>query len=127
MKNLFSLFLILLLACNNKQPALVDYEIDIGIVIGQEICKTDLEQNAWLIKLNATQKKNYGKPITFQGVNYDNVVKVYDISKDFQKINTKCLVFFYTGSLNSPKNCNVSNPTIFEIPEIFIKDISPTL
>jgi len=116
---------IAMVACNNKHPYVPDYENAVGLIIGSETCKKNVDQNAWLIQFSGPNvgNKSYGETITFNGNTYSNVVKTYSLP-DTSKISGKKHLFeFYLEGKPAEKDCEVANPITFNITKIRIKNM----
>lgn len=115
-------------SCNNKQPFQIDFEIAPGIVIGQENCSSFPSKNAWLIQLTGPSvgagNRTFGDEITYNNIKYSNVVKTYNPPDTFKTPGKRYSFHFYPETNSINQQCDVQNPTTFNILNIRIKDIS---
>lgn len=113
-------------SCNNKQPFRPDYELGVGVILGQENCSSVPSKNAWLIQLIRPSHggRTFGNEITYNNIKYSNVVKTYNLP-DTSKIAEKTYGFeFYLETNPINQQCDVQNPKTFDILNIRVQNFS---
>ncbi len=124
----FYVFVSLLLfqtACN-KPPYKPDYTNAGGYVIGKETCNTNESQDYWLIDLTYYPNTPlYGDSLFLNGTNYTNVVKTKVLTDQVKNVGKRISINFKTITSNKVETigCNISNPVIYNLKEIFVIDI----
>lgn len=125
---LFTLLVSLIyLSCDDKRNYSPDFEYAHITIITKEDCRLNDNENAWIINVSPYGGKSFGVPITYQGREFKNAVKVYNYNfqKEFADSTFKYSADFYS-EIVSGKPCEVSNPTIFNVPTIRIKAVVRT-
>jgi hypothetical protein len=111
-----------LFACNRDPIAINESP---GVVLGREKCNTVDSLNYWLISLSPLRSdQKYGKPITYHGKTYPQVVKSATLIKQFQDSTQTFMFVFDPVSNPTPRPCNVSNPETFDVPVVNFTRIS---
>lgn len=116
----FYLFVVLLIACNNKRPFKPDYNNIGGVVIGKEICNSDPNQDYWLIDFANSSK--VGDTLVLNGITYTNVLKVKGLDQRLKEIGTKVSIDYRTITPTKviTTACTVTNSLTYSLKEIFI-------
>lgn len=120
---LFFLFLsIFFISCNGR-PNIIDYNIVAGYVIGKETCNTNDADDYWLVDLTYyANTPQYGDTLSLNGMFYTNVVKVKELDPTLKVIRKGVSFHFKTVTPNKieTSGCNVINPIIYKLKQLFI-------
>ncbi len=120
---LIPLTLLILLACNNKEPFDPPYDNIGGYVLGKETCSTDTSSDYWLIDFTVyNNSPKIGDTLTLNGINYTNVLKVRGLGERLRQIGMRVSIDYDTVTPNAivTSGCNVANPMTYSLKEIFI-------
>jgi hypothetical protein len=119
---LCSLFIILH-ACK-REPFKPDFEHAAGYVIKKEICKSNADEDYWLVDLSypLNTVTNYGDTITIDGRFYTNMIKSTKLPASFKEIGKQVSFDFYLSNTKiETTGCTVANPVTYNLKEIQIK------
>ena len=125
MKKIFLIpqILLILLACNNKEPFDPPYDNIGGYVIGKETCNTDTSKDYWLIDFTVyNNSPQIGDTLIFNGVTYTNVLKVKGLGERLRQIGMRVSIDYNTVTPNLiiTSGCTVANPITYSLKELFI-------
>jgi hypothetical protein len=116
----------LLVATNacKREPFKPDFEHAAGYVIKKEICKSNADEDYWLVDLSypLNTVTNYGDTITIDGRFYTNMIKSTKLPASFKEIGKHASFDFYISDTKIETiACTVVNPVTYNLKEIQIK------
>jgi hypothetical protein len=130
----FIIILLLTLSCNNKLPAIINYQEACVTLIGRENCGNlpNLDnRNAWLISFSnrIPIDKAYSEQIIFKGQSYSNVAKIFNLPVSFNTIGEKYFIRYMFNDINNISVCttNDNSYVLYQIPVLnaFLDSSSP--
>ena len=114
--------LIVTIACK-REPFKPNFEHAAGYVIKKETCKTNTDEDYWLVDLSHPLNTitNYGDTITIDGRFYTNMIKTTKLPASFKEIGMHVSFDFYISDTNiETSECTVANPITYNLKEINI-------
>lgn len=104
-----------------REPFVPDFEHAGGFVIGKEICKTNPDEDYWLIDLSypLNTVTIYGDTITIGGTFYTNMIKTTQLPTNFKVIGKKVSFDFHLSSSKvETTGCTVTTPIIYKLKDM---------
>jgi len=125
MKKIFLIpqILLILLACNNKEPFDPPYDNIGGFVIGKENCNIDTSKDYWLIDFTVYNNfPQIGDTLILNGVIYTNVLKVKGLVERLRQVGMRVSIDYDTVTTSAvlTSDCNVASPVTYALKELFI-------
>jgi hypothetical protein len=105
----------------NKTPYIPNFEHAGGFVIGKETCKTNPDDDYWLVDLSypLNTVTTYGDTITIGGTFYTNMIKTTQLPATFKIIGKKVSFDFHLSSSKvETTGCTVATPIIYKLKEM---------